>query len=57
MKESQGDKETIGFGRALTDPNYKMATMICIAMSIANQMTGINGINIYATKIYQDIQD
>ena len=57
MKDARGGKESPGYYRALTDPDYRMATFICMALAITNQLTGINAINIYSTTIYQNIQD
>lgn len=53
--EANGDSESPGFVRALTDPMYRGATLICIALAFTNQLTGINAINIYSTTIYQSI--
>ena len=49
--------ESPGYIRALTDPDLRMATYICMALAFTNQLTGINAINIYSTTIYQNIQD
>ena len=45
--------ESPGYIRALTDPDLRMATYICMALAFTNQLTGINAINIYSTTIYQ----
>ena len=57
MSQARGDQESPGYIRALTDPKYRMATYICMILAFANQLTGINAINIYSTTIYQNIQD
>ena len=56
LQESAGSSEKPGYYRALTDPQYRRATYICIGLAIFNQLTGINAINIFSTKIYSDIQ-
>ena len=56
-EESSGQGEKPGYLRAVIDPQYRRATIICLILSVANQATGINAINIYATQIYQKIQD
>ena len=45
--------ESPGYIRALTDPDYRRATFICMALAFTNQLTGINAINIYSTTIYE----
>ena len=54
---AESRQDDIGYVKALTDPSYRRASIICIIMATAIQGTGINAINIYSTKIYQDIQD
>ena len=53
ITESRGGQESPGYMAALTDPQYRIATYICVILSISNQFTGINAINIYSTHIYQ----
>ena len=50
-----GSSVNPGYYRALTDPEFRKATLCCIILAISNQMTGINSINIYATTIYQNL--
>ena len=52
ISEAKGDSESPGYIKALTDPRYRAATFICIALAFTNQFTGINAINIYSTTIY-----
>ena len=52
MTVSKGDQQTPGYYRALTDPKYRLATIICIVLAFSNQITGINAVNIYSTTIY-----
>ena len=52
MTIAKGDQQTPGYYRALTDPKYRLATIICIVLAFANQFTGINAVNLYSTTIY-----
>ena len=47
--------ESIGYVKALTHPAYSRASWICIMLALANQLTGINAINIYSTVIFQNL--
>ena len=49
--------ESPGYLAACIDPKYRRATFMCVVLSITNQGTGINAINLYSTQIYQTIQD
>lgn len=57
ISQAGGDSESPGYIKALTDPKYRGATIICMILAVTNQMTGVNAINIYSTTIYQNIQD
>ena len=57
ISEALGDAESPGYVKALTDPLYRNATLICMMLAITNQFTGINAINIYSTTIYTNIQE
>ena len=50
--KKESSQESVGYYRALTDPQYKLATIICIILALGNQATGINAINVYSTSIY-----
>lgn len=57
INDNRSNNGEIGYVKALTDPKYRWATAICIILALANQITGINAINIYATTIYQNLQE
>jgi predicted MFS family arabinose efflux permease len=42
---------------ALFAPDYRRATWICVFIAIANQMSGINILNIYSKTIFEDVKD
>eukprot|EP00353_Schmidingerella_taraikaensis_P016287 CAMPEP_0185609182 /NCGR_PEP_ID=MMETSP0436-20130131/9598_1 /TAXON_ID=626734 ORGANISM="Favella taraikaensis, Strain Fe Narragansett Bay" /NCGR_SAMPLE_ID=MMETSP0436 /ASSEMBLY_ACC=CAM_ASM_000390 /LENGTH=218 /DNA_ID=CAMNT_0028241541 /DNA_START=300 /DNA_END=956 /DNA_ORIENTATION=- len=55
IQQEAGNSEKPGYYRALTDPMYRNASIICIIIAIMVQATGINAINIYSTQIYTNI--
>ena len=55
MSDVKGSAEKVGYWRAISSPRYRVATIMCILLATANQITGINAINMYSTTIYQDI--
>lgn len=42
---------------ALFSPDYRRATWVCVFIAVANQMSGINILNIYAETIFEDVAD
>lgn len=54
LKQGSGDEEgsnKIGLWESLTHPDYRRATWVCIGVATANQMSGINVINMFSTDI------
>ena len=47
--------ETIQLGKALCHKDYSTASWLCVYLAFAQQMSGINIINIYAKTIFMDI--
>lgn len=57
IKEEATEGESPGYWGALSDPQYRWATIICCIMAVCVQGTGINAVNLYSTKIYTNIQE
>jgi len=55
IEEANAGKEKVGYWGALSDPRYRMATVISVVLAISMQGSGINAINIFSTNIYEQI--
>ena len=55
MINKPGCEIKIGVYETLFGEDYKKSTWICIFIAIANMMSGINILNIYAISIFDDI--
>ena len=46
-----------GYGEVLCNPQYCRATWLVMSIAFFNQMSGVNLISIYSTKLFQDLSD
>ena len=44
-----------GYCESLSNPQYSKATWLVMAIAVFNQMSGVNLISIYSTKLFTDI--
>ena len=51
------DSESPGMAQALCDKEYRVATWVVLFIALANQMSGINILNIYAETIFIDVKN
>lgn len=56
VRMSQKNEEgKITLKRCMTDSDYRKATWMCVFIAVANQMSGVNIINIYTQSIFDQI--
>ena len=51
------NSSTPGYKDVLTDPRYKKATWLAMAIAFFNQMSGVNLISIYSTTLFENLQE
>jgi hypothetical protein len=56
-KNTSTDASSIKFGSAVCGRKYGKGTWICFFLNVFNQASGINAINIYATRLLLNLQD
>ena len=45
-----------GMCKVIFDPYYRMATYVVVGLCVGNTLTGINAINEFTSRIFEDIQ-
>lgn len=50
-----GGGSVITYSQTLFDPKYKLATMVGCTLSILQQLSGINAVMFYSSKIFSEI--
>jgi hypothetical protein len=55
-KDEDEEEEVIGLWQSMTHPDYRMATWVVVGVATANQMAGINVINMFSTDIFTKME-
>ena len=54
-KANESATKPPGYCESLSNPQYSKATWLVMAIAVFNQMSGVNLISIYSTKLFTDI--
>lgn len=53
--EDKGESQEVGFAETICGKEHRGATWICIFLAVANQLAGVNTLNIYAGNIFKSV--